>query len=241
MIRISDRLAHLADMVSKDAVLADVGTDHGYIPIYLMQTGKIQRAFAMDIGKGPLLRAKEHIETCGLGEYITLRLSDGLAALGPNEADTVLIAGMGGGVTIHILEEGQEIIPFLKELILQPQSEIFKVRKYLYQKGYCIDREDMVFEDGKYYPMMHITLEKTQDDFTYTSEEKQIFFRYGRRLLEGRHPLLRQYLIHTAGQYETIQENLKKQKQTDAITGRLHQITEELDYVKKALKYWEEG
>lgn len=241
MIRISDRLAHLADMVSKDAVLADVGTDHGYIPIYLIQTGKIKKAFAMDIGKGPLLRAKEHIKNCGLGEYITLRLSDGLAALEPNEADAVLIAGMGGSVTIHILEEGQEIIPFLKELILQPQSEISKVREYLYQKGYCIDREDMVFEDGKYYPMMHITLAKTQDDFIDSLEEQQIFFRYGRRLLEDGHPLLRQYLIHIAGQYETIQDNLKKQKQTDAITGRLHQITEELDYVRKALKYWEEG
>lgn len=242
MVKISKRLSHLADMVSKDAVLADVGTDHGYIPIYLLQTGKIKKAFAMDIGKGPLLRAKEHIEACGLGGYITLRLSDGVAALAPGEADSVLIAGMGGGVTLHILKEGEGVIDSLEELILQPQSEIAAVREYLYKKGYHIDKEDMVFEDGKYYPMMHVTFAVVQEkENSYSAEEWQIFYRFGKKLLEGQNPVLHQYLLHMIGQYESILNGLSKQKQTEAIQVRTKEITEELGYAKSALQYLKEG
>ena len=107
MVKLSQRLTHLADMVQEGAILADVGTDHGYLPIYLLLTGKIQRAFAMDIRKGPLLRAKEHTKAYGLGDYITLRISDGVKALAPKEADSILIAGMGGGVMLHILQRAK--------------------------------------------------------------------------------------------------------------------------------------
>ena len=80
MIKLSKRLRALSDLVTEGCVLADIGTDHGYLPIYLVLTGKIKRAFAMDIGTGPLMHAKEHIEAYGLGDYITLRRSDGAAA-----------------------------------------------------------------------------------------------------------------------------------------------------------------
>ena len=77
MVKLSERMLHLADMVRQGAVLADVGTDHGYIPIYLVESGRICRAFAMDIKEGPLGRAKEHIRAFGLDDYITVRRSDG--------------------------------------------------------------------------------------------------------------------------------------------------------------------
>ena len=236
MIKISKRLKALANLVTEGFVLADVGTDHGYLP----QTGKIQRAFAMDIKKGPLLRAREHVEAFGLGDYITLRLSDGVSALSKDEADSVLIAGMGGGVMLHILEDGQEVIAMAKELILQPQSEIERVREYLYRKGYAIDREDMVFEEGKYYPMMHIVLSgATEKQFSYSEEEWQIIYRYGEYLLEEKNQTLRQYLFERMEQYEKILENLNKQ-QKKAAEKRKEEIITELHYVKKALKdVWE--
>lgn len=240
MIKISQRLSHLADMVTKDMILADVGTDHGYIPIYLMQIGKIQRAFAMDIGKGPLLRAKEHIETCGLGEYITLRLSDGVNALKPREAESILIAGMGGGVMLHILEQGKDVVLTAKELILQPQSEIVKVREYLYENGYVVDREDMVFEDGKYYPMMHvIPCRNKEEEDHYSREEWQMFYRYGKVLLESRNEVLQRYLLHTINLYETILNSLWNQQQTEAIQKRREQVEEELGYARQALQFAE--
>lgn len=242
MVKLSERLSHLAALVSEHAILADVGTDHGYIPIYLVQTGRISKAYAMDIGKGPLLRAKEHVQACGLGEYITLRLSDGVAALAPKEADSILIAGMGGGVTLHILTEGEAVVSAAKELILQPQSEISRVREYLYANGYQIDREDMVFEDGKYYPMMHVIPgAKAEDVTSRTTEEWQVIYRYGERLLKDKNDVLHQYLLHSIEQYEMILENLAKANETDAIAERRKEISEELDYAKMALMYWKDG
>lgn len=240
MVKISKRMQALADMVLEGTVLADVGTDHGYVPIYLLQTGKIKRAFAMDIKKGPLLKAREHVEAFGLGDYITLRLSDGVSALAKGEADSVLIAGMGGGVILRILEEGEEIITSAKELILQPQSEICRVREYLYQKEYVIDRETMVLEDGKYYSMMHIALDKVKRNHpVYTDLKWQAICRYGERMLREKNEILRQYLSCQIEQYEKILEDLKQQ-QTDAAAARRIEIEEELRYAKWALKeYWE--
>lgn len=131
MVKISERLTMAASLVSDGGVLADVGTDHGYVPIYLLQQKRIPRAIAMDINRGPLERAKEHSRLYGLEEYIDLRLSDGVNALKLGEADSILIAGMGGGLVMHILEDGKEVCHRAKELILQPQSELERVREFL--------------------------------------------------------------------------------------------------------------
>ena len=137
-----------AALVTQGYTLADVGTDHGYIPIYLLQQKKIPAAIAMDINEGPLERAKEHIALYGLQAYIQTRLSDGVAALKPGEVEAVLIAGMGGGLVMHILKDGEKVCQSAKELILQPQSEIERVREFLREKGYTILAEDMVYESA---------------------------------------------------------------------------------------------
>lgn len=105
-IQLSKRMSALASLVTEGSRLADIGTDHGYIPIALVQKGRIPSALAMDVGKGPLSRAREHIHSQGLDTYIETRLSDGLTELHEGEADTVLIAGMGGMLMKRILEGG---------------------------------------------------------------------------------------------------------------------------------------
>ncbi len=234
MVKLSQRLTHLADMVQEGAILADVGTDHGYLPIYLLLTGKIQRAFAMDIRKGPLLRAKEHTKAYGLGDYITLRISDGVKALAPKEADSILIAGMGGGVMLHILQEGEDVIRAAKELILQPQSEIRKVREYLYQNGYIIDREDMVLEEGKYYPMMHVVMEG-EKSLQYTQEEWQMVYRFGDRTLHCGRKALDSYLCFQKKQCQAILSGLAL-RQGEAALARKAEVEQELYYINAALQ-----
>lgn len=164
MIKISERLTVAASLVSRGNVLADVGTDHGYVPIYLVEKKVIPRAIAMDINRGPLERAKEHIAQYGMGEYIQTRLSDGVSALSFGEADTILIAGMGGGLVMHILEDGAPVCQSARELVLQPQSELERVRRYLHEKGYVTDAEEMVEEEGKYYPMMRVHFEPVKTE-----------------------------------------------------------------------------
>ena len=147
MVKISERLTMAASLVSDGGVLADVGTDHGYVPIYLLQQKRIPRAIAMDINRGPLERAKEHSRLYGLEEYIDLRLSDGVKALKMGEADSILIAGMGGGLVMHILGDGKEVCHRAKELILQPQSELERVRAFLRENGYRILAEEILLEE----------------------------------------------------------------------------------------------
>ena len=156
MMELSKRLQAVADLVTAHYKLADIGTDHAYIPIYLTQQKKITEAVALDVNEGPLQRAEEHIRENGLEAEIETRLSNGFQALQPGEVQSAVIAGMGGGLVIRILTEGEEVVRKLEECILQPQSEIGKVRAFLLEKGYEFLEEDMVCEDGKYYPMMRV-------------------------------------------------------------------------------------
>lgn len=232
-IKLSKRLSAAADMVSPGMRLADIGTDHAYVPIFLCQTGKIPSAVAMDIGRGPLARAKEHIASCGMQDYICTRLSDGAKSLLPNEAESILIAGMGGGLVIKILEESREIFHAAKEIILQPQSKLCEVRIYLRQNGYVSDREDMVYEEGKFYPMMRVNYRPA-----YCGRENALYDRYGKILLSERHPVLYRYLQKEKETYESILAQLQAAEQTERIRERMQETLGLLNENKQALNEW---
>ena len=250
MVKISDRLKTAASLIREGAVLADVGTDHGYVPIYLLEQKKIKSAIAMDINKGPLERAREHIHLYGMDAYIQTRLSDGVAALEKGEADSILVAGMGGGLVMHILEEGKDICQAAGELILQPQSELCSVREYLAENGYVTEAERMVFEDGKYYPMMrvHYQAEKNEDadkaikDMENSKEQKKSRYKveclYGRYLLMEKNPVLHQYLVKERQVFENILDNLFKQPESEKIAVRMDEVKEALGYNEAALAYY---
>ncbi len=230
---LSERLYAVAGLVTPGNRLADVGTDHGYIPIYLIEQGKIPHGIAMDVNRGPLERAREHIAQFGLEEQIETRLSDGLENLKAGEADTVVIAGMGGALTVRILERGLSLLPTVRELILQPQSELAKVRRWLWEHDFAIEDEDMVKEDGKYYPMMRV--KGGQRTPALSREELQ----YGPILLEKRHPVLREYLLWERGIKEAILEQIQccGGKKTE---GRRQEVQEALERNARALRIFDE-
>ena len=235
-MELSKRLQAVADLVSEGMSVADVGTDHGYIPIYLIETGKCKKALAMDVNEGPLFRAKEHIAEHGLSEQIQTRLSDGVRALEKGECDCVVIAGMGGALTIKILEEGRAIFEGLKEFVLQPQSELFKVRKYLCENGYQIIAEDMVLEDGKFYPMMKVLY--VGAGVRTVDEQCTSQLRYGKLLLEQQHPILKEYLNKEVRTKEQILHTLNMQSGPH-IEYRKKEIQMELEGAQYALqKYY---
>ncbi len=153
-IKLSKRLTTLTEMVTPGNIVCDVGTDHAHVPIRLLQDGKIQAAVAMDVRPGPLDIAKENLELFGLSDKVSLRLSDGLAAYEIGEAQTLIIAGMGGLLMRNILAEEPEKTEDFVELILEPQSEYWAVRDYLMKNGFAIVYEDAVLEDGKSYPFI---------------------------------------------------------------------------------------
>ena len=225
----------VAAMVTSGGVLADVGTDHGYIPIALIQRQKIKGAIAMDINKGPLARAQDNIASARLGDYIQTRLSDGVAALGEGEADSILIAGMGGELVIHILSEGEKVCKAASELILQPQSDIRKVREYLRLHQYKIVDEDMVCEDGKYYPMMRVENVAYDSAWDRMNEDTVIACDiYGPLLLKNGNPVLRRFLVRHHQQLSQILDQLEKQPWSRAIEKRMQEVREEIRYNESA-------
>ena len=232
-MELSKRLQAVADLVSEGLVVADVGTDHGYIPIYLIETKKSPKAFAMDVNKGPLLRAKEHIAEHGLETRIETRLSDGVRALQKGECDCVVVAGMGGALTIKIMEEGKDIFRNLKEFVLQPQSELQKVRAYLCENAYFIAEENMVLEDGKFYPMFRVINGQSE-------EYHAIELCYGKLLLEQKNAVLKTFLQKEKAVKELILSNLE-QSFGEHIEARRKEIQEELEGIEYALQRYYEG
>ena len=185
-LSLQPRLALLASLVPKGAVLADVGTDHGYIPVYLRQKGLIDRAIASDIGREPLDHARRTAEEYGI-DGIDFRLCAGLDAIASEECDTILIAGMGGETIRDILA----IAPWTRDgrhtLLLQPQTKLGELRMWLCENGYTVTREHLVRDKGKLYVVMVVT---AGESFTPSAEQL-----YGGLALE-REALYGDYLAH---------------------------------------------
>lgn len=233
-MELSKRLYAVAGLVTEGASVADIGTDHGYVPIYLVERGIASKVIAMDVNQGPLNRARMHIVGHGLGDRIETRLSDGLARIRPGEVDTVIVSGMGGPLTIRILQEGKEVADQLNALILQPQSEICRVRRFLTENGYRIEQEDMVLEDGKYYPVMRV-VHGTKEPY----EEWE--YLYGKRLLEARHPVLLEFLKRELRIKESILEQLAGRSGSESARERAEEICREREWIQKALAQYEMG
>lgn len=225
-MKLSKRLTAIASFVHRGSKIADIGTDHGYIPIYLTENGTAASALAMDVRTGPLERAKSHVREHGLEDKICLRLSDGLLKLSPGEADTVIIAGMGGGLSIHILEEGRHMWESVRHWILSPQSDIEAVRRFLAENGFLIEREAMVKDEGKYYTVMDVC----RGEMRY---EKDCEYRYGRCLIRERDPVLAEFLQKEERALNGIISSLRGQE-TENAGERLSELTGKLAVIKEA-------
>lgn len=232
-MQLSKRLSAVASMVTEGNRLVDVGCDHGYLPLYLYLNKKIPSAIAMDVRPGPLSRAREHIAEYGLEKYIETRLSDGLSALSPGEGDTLTVAGMGGPLMERILMAKEEVRESFQELILQPQSDIPHFRRFLREIGWEIIEEEIVLEDGKFYPMMKAVRGKAQiipEEMPYTPEEA-----FGGLLLKKRHPVLKLYLERELRIRNGILEKLREAAADD----RRKEIEEERSLILAALEQYE--
>lgn len=236
-VELSARMRALTELVTPGNRVCDVGCDHGWVSVYLVQQGISPRVLAMDVRKGPLSRAQKHIRQRGLEAYIETRLSDGVAAMKAGEADTVLCAGMGGRLMQRILEEGREKLASVRELILQPQSELRAFRAYLRRAGYVTTAEDMVYEDGKYYPMMKAVPAVGERETSLESEEQVLWDCFGEILLARRHPVLKQYLLAAEQSCGRILDQLE-QGATDRERAalRYRELQEERRLISLALK-----
>lgn len=216
-VRLSNRMKAIVGMVDEETV-ADIGCDHAFVSIALIQSGKASRVVAMDVKPGPIHIAGANVSAYHMEDKIQIRLSDGFAALEEREAACAIIAGMGGQLMVDILRAGNMHLKNGIHLVLQPQSELHVVRAYLHSAGYEIIREDMLQEDGKYYVVM-----KAVPAGKRIPEYSEAELRYGRLLLKSRNPVLMEYLKNRYEQNRKLDENLTK-----ADTGKSRERAAEL-------------
>ena len=166
IIKPDGRLFLCAQMVREGSRLADIGTDHGYLPIALCISGKIPAALACDINPLPLRSAQENIAKYGLSDRIQTRLSDGLKEVRPDEVDDIVIAGMGGELIRDILKAAPWVKDPQKRLVLQPMTHHDDLIVWLYDSGFVIDRQEATRDEGKYYTVLsaHYTGKNTPCD-----------------------------------------------------------------------------
>ena len=152
---ISKRLEMVASFVPQGAVLLDVGSDHAYLPIELVEKGHIERAIAGEVVVGPYQSAVKNVESHGLSEKIQVRLANGLAAFEESDQVSVItIAGMGGRLIASILEEGFDKLAHVERLILQPNNREDDLRRWLQDHGFQIIAESILEEAGKFYEIL---------------------------------------------------------------------------------------
>lgn len=154
LFSLGERLFLCASMVRPHAAVTDIGTDHAYLPIWLIKKGLVRSAVAADIRPGPLQTASDNIRRFHVSDRISARLSDGLQRVLPEEADDIVIAGMGGKTIIHIIENAEWLKNPDKHLILQPMTSVPDLRVFLAENGFSVQKEEAAEEDGHVYTAM---------------------------------------------------------------------------------------
>ncbi|MCQ2535871.1 MAG: class I SAM-dependent methyltransferase [Lachnospiraceae bacterium] len=225
-INLSGRMEKILDMAGKGQTIADIGCDHGYVSIAAVKRNLFSEAIAMDINKGPLESAKANAQNFGVSANIDFRLSNGLEKLHQNEADTILIAGMGGPLICEILSANMDVAKSAKKLVLSPQSEIPEFRKFVLENGFRIDEEEMVKDEGKYYFVFCLSPSEEND---YPAGELGIC--YGGLLLEKKHPVLKEFLLKQKDVVSTLLEKdgIKGTSKAESFKEELRKINESME------------
>lgn len=220
----------IISLVRKGESVADIGCDHGYIPIVLYKTGISPKCIASDVKEGPVRIAKENILQFRASEGVETRIGDGLTVLRPGEADTAVITGMGGRTILGILSQKWDVASGMN-MILSPQSEVDEVRRFLAEKGFRIEEECFVKEDNKYYPVIRALY---TGEFYLLNEEEALF---GPMLLADRSGALKEFILIRKDWLLKIIETLSRETSASA-EGRKKELESELSTVNRALEYY---
>lgn len=224
-IKLSKRLSTAASYVRSGAFVADIGTDHAYLPIHLVLSGVARGALASDVNQGPILKAKENISKYGLNSLIHTEIADGLFGVESYRPDDIMICGMGGELIAKILDASEYVKNRSVRLILQPMTSVFELREYL-SKGFSTIAENVVCEDGKIYQI--ICAEYDGKEHSYTKAELEL----GKLNIEGGSVQFLELLNSTIA---------KKQKRYDGLrsggydTGEIEKEIQELEKIKNEL------
>ncbi|MBB6624315.1 tRNA (adenine(22)-N(1))-methyltransferase [Clostridium gasigenes] len=231
-MKLSKRLEFIADHIDKVISLSDIGTDHGYIPLYALNKGLCEKAIASDINKDPLDKARLNALLEGMGDELEFRLGGGLEPLKEGEVQAVIIAGMGGKLIKDILEKDITKVDNLDYLILQPAQNPEGLREYLYTNDYEIIAEDLCKDDGKYYELFKVKRKKDEN-----TELDSIYYEISPKLLMSKHPLMKEYLESKLENYNKILEAVSTEVNSDLANIKKVEIEEKIAVISSMINF----
>lgn len=233
-MKLTERLEKIASLVDNGKIIADVGTDHGYIPVYLLENKKIKRAILSDINKGPLNNAREEIEKKKLEDVTELRLGGGVSVLSPGEVEEIIIAGMGGILISDIIKDGFDVCREADKLILQPMQAPEELRKYLYLNGFEILDEHMVNEDFRIYEII-----ETKYTGNKQKDIDEIYYEFPEILIERKNPLMKERIKNKISECNSILEKIGN-IESEAIEVRKQEVGRKIELLNNILRRMED-
>jgi len=229
MVKLSKRLIALAKLVPAGMKVADIGTDHGFLPCYLAQEKITPFALGIDVNPGPCQAACRTVGAFCPGEAVEIRQGDGLKPLKPGEVDVVVIAGMGGATMKDILAGSPGVVSRLKKLILQPMNASEIIRTWLHANGWRIISEDLLAEDNRLYEVI-----AAEPGPGHSLSEVEAC--YGPQLIKNQHPLLPERLQKDERAVQEILTQLAKSNSEEAQI-KIKEFNKKLEFLKE-LKEW---
>lgn len=219
----------MASFVKKDGIVADIGSDHAYLPTYLVQQGTVQKAIAGEVVKGPFESAVKNVKRHGLADVITVRLASGLAAIEESDGvDTVTIAGMGGTLIASILEEGKDRLTNVRRIIAQPNIHARAVREWAMTNGWLIINERILEEDGKIYEI--VVLEKG------TASYDELSLLVGPFLVEENNDVFQEKWTSEIAQWTEVLQSIEQATDSPLVLEKKQQLTRKIKLVGEVLK-----
>lgn len=231
-MELSLRLRTICNMIDSCKTIADIGTDHGYIPIYLIKNKICEFAIACDINKGPLEKAKENIKLENLEDNISLRLGSGFNVITPGEANVAIIAGMGGHLIKDLIESGMEVFKSLDYLILQPVQNPDVLRKYIYDNGFEIIKEELCIDEKIFYEIIKIRYVNANENIRKV--ENDIFYEVSYDLIKQKHPLVNNFIQYKINRYSNILKYI--QEDSSLATLRKKEVKEKIYKLEELLR-----
>ena len=229
-MELSKRLKRIAEHVDKCESVADIGTDHGYIPIYLVKEGICEKAIASDINKGPIEKAKVNVAFEGVSNKIKCLLGPGLNPLKVGEVNGVILAGMGGNLTRDILLADMEKVKKYDFIILQPAQNPEVLREFLYKNDYEIIDEDLIKDEGRFYELFKVKYNENSEKLVF---EDELEYEVSPLLREKNHPLFKEFIEEKINRCETILSFIKED--TESAKKRKSDLEEKINKLKGML------
>ncbi len=230
---LSKRLTLVAEQIPPGSKLADIGSDHAYLPCFALKHGLIQSAVAGEVNEGPFQSAVEQVRKLNYEDKIIVRKGDGLQVLSKGEVDVITIAGMGGPLISAILEQGKEKLSGVKRLILQPNVAANQIRDWLELNNWVLINEEIIEEDGVIYEVLTAARE---GKIPYSKEKRNLELLLGPFLMKKRSPIFIKKWKNELSSWKKIVQQFEKAKQTSEVIDKKQQLLEKIKQVEEILQ-----